>query len=237
MERSTGDQLLLFPESISADLTSVISSPVLAAGRMRCVSPAGRKAVRCGPALVRASRSAAPAGAEGLPMSGIFGPPGCGSSASIALARSLASRLQARLDGRGSTLFSLTWKESATPAGRSFSLLRASVRRMVDTGFSSWPTPQANNALRGGSIQRAFNPARSQDLHDHVLTVSSARARLTASGEMLSGCEAATTAGGQLSPRHSRWLIGLPRTWDDCAPTATRSSRKLQPSSSALILI
>jgi len=51
-------------------------------------------------------------------------------------------------------------------------------------------------------------------------------ARLTVTGQMLTGSDAEMESGGQLNPAHSRWLMGLPQGWDDSAPTATPSQRK-----------
>ena len=50
--------------------------------------------------------------------------------------------------------------------------------------------------------------------------------RLTASGEMLTGSSAGMESGGQLVFSHSRWLMGLPRAWDECAPKSLPNSRK-----------
>ena len=58
------------------------------------------------------------------------------------------------------------------------------------------------------------------------LTSLNLQTQLVDSGKMSSGSLARTAKPGQLNPAFSRWLMGLPPEWDDCAPTATLSSRK-----------
>jgi hypothetical protein len=115
---------------------------------------------------VRASLSARQAKEQGLMMSGTCGPRSITSSASADLQSSLVSKLQAKTALVGSTLYNLTWKQRATPAGRSISALRASVRRISDSGSGGWeqgwPTP-ASRDYKGesgsGRQERKDHPA------------------------------------------------------------------------------
>jgi hypothetical protein len=135
--------LLMSLLRMSATLPTVISSPASAAGRMRCVWPAGPMTDLFGQAVAPVSRSARRGQALAPPIRAIFGRPGSGSSASAALQLSLASRLRALMDSRGSTLFRLTWKVRTTPSGRQICARRASARRTSDSACTSWPTPNA----------------------------------------------------------------------------------------------
>ena len=127
---------------------NVISSLESESGRTPSDSPGSVTTVLSGRAVAPVNLSARQAKAAGLLTSGTYGPPSTGSSASVALTSLLASRLKARLDGLGSTLFRLTWKEAATPSGRRYSLLRASGRRTGGTEpiGAPWPTPVVQDA-------------------------------------------------------------------------------------------
>ncbi len=91
--------------------------------------------------------------------------------------------------------------------------------------MAGWPTPAQTDYKGGYQGGRIRNGQLSTDRLD-VTAQLAGPARLTASGELLTGSTAEMPAGGQLNPAHSRWLMGLPAEWDACAPTATRLSRR-----------
>ena len=344
----------MFDQKTLEGIPSAISSPESASGATPCAAPDGLMIGPSGPAPAPANLSARQAKEAGSLMSGTYGPISTTSSASAALQSSLVSRLQAKTALVGSTLFKLTWKERVTPAQRSISALRASVRRTSDSGsgglqkhwttpqahdttgrskgqkeihgtkhgcaclardadlagwptpvstepdqspemviarkmrlseetgihrgpalplgtkvhLAGWPTPVVNDAtgskysysqgdhdkpvlklpgtvdLAGWPTPTVGNSEGSQsmgvclsDLNMQVQAWANGPARLTASGEMLTGSSAGMESGGQLNPAHSRWLMGLPPEWDDCAPTAMPSSRKSRKPSSKPISI
>jgi len=91
--------------------------------------------------------------------------------------------------------------------------------------MAGWATPAQTDYKGGYQGGRIRNGQLSTDRLD-VTAQLAGPARLTASGELLTGSTAEMPAGGQLNPAHSRWLMGLPAEWDACAPTATRLSRR-----------
>jgi hypothetical protein len=89
---------------------------------------------------------------------------------------------------------------------------------------ASWPTPNATNADKSvRSPEGAEKEAERKGWNNDLCT--------SALGVTPTGSPAATASGGQLNPAHSRWLMGYPPAWDDCAAMVMPSSRRLRRSS------
>jgi len=102
---------------------------------------------------------------------------------------------------------------------------------VVSLHASSWATPSARDwksaAATPEFLAGRLEQGRGKPLSEQAFTlIESQPARLTVSGEMLTGSFAGMASGGQLNPEHSRWLMALPPVWDACAPTETPSMLK-----------
>jgi hypothetical protein len=99
---------------------------------------------------------------------------------------------------------------------------------VTEARLGAWPTPMAQTPAQNGN-----NPAGNSDSSRKTVEMCqwpvdpSMDSGETPIGYLLgpNGREV-VPASGQLNAGHSRWLMGLPRAWDDCAVTAMASLRK-----------
>ncbi len=119
------------------------------------------------------------------------------------------------------------------------SMSGTSLTQQVNAALSGWPTPRtvtggAESAARKQELGRTSSGGG--DLQAAALdTIVSGPARLTASGEMLTGSSAGTKSGGQLNPAHSLWLMLGPfaTAWASCGERVTLSRSGKRRGSSA----
>lgn len=303
MESSIPEILKASPQMSLPDIPNATSSLVSEDGAMPSDSQDGPTTSRYGLDRAHANLSAMQAKERGLLTSGTYGLHGSGSSSNPNLGKSLANRFHQRLrPGLGSTLYKMTWKLVATPAGRLIFRLAASARRIdaTDTILVPWGTPnifdskgmegaglenrqciggcanikdqittmthwptvtkQANiqiagqygradgTTLAGAAVQSAWTTAAKSDGKRHgggiteQLTGSSlSQMSFMALGIAQTGHYAVTRNRGevglsgdrfQLNPHFSRWLMGYPQEFCDCAVTAMQSFRSSQRRSS-----
>ena len=192
-------------QTTSGAMSSATSSRALEDGPTLLDWLAGQTTGNSGPEAAPANHSALLESGEGPRTSATCGQSSIASFVPAGPLSSWESRLRQRLALAGSMELSVTWKVTATPAGRLLSRRVPRMRRIDVTGFGSLPTPS-------GTSNHGKN---------HVA------GRLDewgGSSNYFRGKE----AGNLHLPAFELWTMGFPAAWRQLMPPAMPLSRKSQ---------
>lgn len=125
--------------------------------------------------------------------------------------------------------------EDAESSGMRWSRGKADTLTAVAQHLAGWPTAMAGTPAKDGNSVAGNNDQTRNTMALLGVDVAGSTitpiedwgpARITTTGEIMTGSFAKMDAGGQLDPDFSRWLMRLPDAWANCAPTETASTLK-----------
>ena len=216
---SMSDQLPKSPLQTWKDLHNVISLPESEGGPLHSSWLEYQQALDSGQDHHLASRLVMPVNLSDLTTNDILHQSLSGSSESADLSLFLGSKLKRQLENTGSTLYSLTWKKKATPAGRLYYQLVASGRRRKDKESSlarGWATPTARGWKDYGNLRKSFYRKDGKFRNDTLYRQMWLHVYGLHGNPTLVQIKNLESYQSDLA----RQLMGYPPEWDDCAVMA-----------------